>query len=291
MRIAVVCIHYPVASGRYIAEAFRRLGHDVRTLGRSTGSEVWGVQVNPAHAWTPNGTFTESWPDWTPDLIVLAESAFKYHHPVYKDVPHVVWGVDNHVRDYTSEGIAHYFLAHKAVSVQQYNEAVTWLPCAYDPTLHTPSPIPYSRREYDVALVGVMYPQRAALVEELKAAGFRVFAATGLLYRDYVAAYHNSRVSLCVSACGDVAQRVFESAAMDCLVVSDDCADYAALRPDGIARCETAHLAEIISDVLADSEGAKWMLSLSAAWVKPHTWDSRAQVVIDWYKERYEAVS
>src|SRR5690606_39099761 len=117
-----------------------------------------------AHAWTPNGTFTESWPDWTPDLIVLAESAFKYHHPVYKDVPHVVWGVDNHVRDYTSEGIAHYFLAHKAVSVQQYNEAVTWLPCAYDLTLHTPSPIPYSRREYDVALVGVMYPQRAALV-------------------------------------------------------------------------------------------------------------------------------
>ena len=31
MNILITCIHYPIASGRYMARAFRRLGHDVRT--------------------------------------------------------------------------------------------------------------------------------------------------------------------------------------------------------------------------------------------------------------------
>ncbi len=95
MQILIVAIHYPVASARYAKDAFKRLGHDVRSLGDSTGNKIWGIEVDARHAWPSDGGYTAHWDDWTPDLIVLMDSAFAYHHPVSADVPHVVWGVDS----------------------------------------------------------------------------------------------------------------------------------------------------------------------------------------------------
>jgi len=43
MRVLVVCIHYPVASGRYMVDALKRMGHDVRSIGPSTGAQIWGM--------------------------------------------------------------------------------------------------------------------------------------------------------------------------------------------------------------------------------------------------------
>ena len=70
MKILIACIHYPSASGRFIARAFRRLGHDVRTTGPSTGAGIWGIEVDPRWIWTPDFD-----PDgaWKPELIITAE--------------------------------------------------------------------------------------------------------------------------------------------------------------------------------------------------------------------------
>src|SRR5688572_6760103 len=165
MRILVACIHYPVASGRYIARAFKRLGHDVRTVGPATGNQIWGMTVDERHVWTPDvtketvfdgvGGYLDYWVwdrlgDWKPDLVITADSAFSIRSTTLLGelpMPHVIWGVDNHVRDYDF-GLVHfdhYFLAHHdgpALPVDDSRADMTWLPCAYDPEYFTPSPIP-----------------------------------------------------------------------------------------------------------------------------------------------------
>jgi len=286
MRILLACIHYPVASGRYMQDAFRRLGCDVRTVGYSTGNVVWGMAVDDRYIWRPDGDLTAYWPDWTPDLVVIADSAWAYHSPMYPQVPHVVWGVDNHVRDYRQAGVTRYFLAHRAVSVMDMSAGDTeWLPCAYDPQWHTPSPIPYAERPYDVAMIGVMYQRRADLLTALAKAGLKVAGGTGLPYDQYRALYWNARVSLCVSSAGDVAQRVFETAAMGCAVLTDPLPDLAALDARGIETFENTEEAIVKARRLVD-EGEE-QVAESLVWAAPHTWDARARRIIDLWREQY----
>lgn len=288
MKLLTVFIHYPVCSGRYFTDALRRLGHDVRHIGDSTGTYIpWppdGGHLPAKYAYPSDGGYTAHWDDWTPDLIILADSAFAYHHPVYQDVPHVVWGVDNHVRDYRQNGIAHYFLAHKNVSIQPLDSDVTWLPCAYDPAVFTPSPIPFADRQYDVCMLGVLYPQRVEILSALANAGLSVFAGTGEVYTEYAAAYHNARISLCVSARGDVAQRIFETAAMGCAILSDPLPDLIELNAPGIV------LYNGVEDVVTQAKAllhAPELADTTQAWAIPQTWDARAQVIFDWYERTY----
>lgn len=326
LKIIVAYIHYPVCSGRYITEALRNLDHDVRTLGDSTGNQIWGTVVDPKYAWQSDGDLTKSWDDWQPDLIIIAESAWQYHHPVYQDVPHVVWGVDNHVRDYRQRGIARYFLAHRSVSMHtaQFNDIegvtdtsnlgddATWLPCATS-SAFKPSPIPFYERYFDVCLVGVLYDNRIELLNALHKAGLKVFATTGLLYDEYQAAYHNSRISLCVSACGDLAQRVFETSAMGCAILTDpvgDLVNYSkelglqgfAVYEDvdsAVAQAKELLSVEVISppkkapkDTIAVAQGGYGLGEFAAqqmceAVLGKHNWEARANVIVQWYLANY----
>ena len=285
MRVLIAAIHYPVASGRYAAEAFRRLGADVRTIGSSTGNKIWGMEVAPHYAWRSDGELTKHWEDWTPDIVVVMESAYAYHHPYYAAIPHVIWGVDNHVRNYEQPGIARYFLGHNAVSIQPFTEDVEWLPCAYDPTVFTPSPIAWDDREYDVALVGVNYQQRAQVMTAMDKAGLKVLYGTGFIYDQYRDIYHNAKVALSVSAAHDVAQRIFETAAMGCAVLTDELPDLAALNPQGITTFNSVEDAVSKAQKLVKN-GAK-QAAAGQAWALPHTWDARAARIMDWWQDTY----
>lgn len=311
MNILLVYNHFCVSSGRYMTDAFKRVGHNVRHIGPAHGRDIWGMQVDAKYVHEPDTINPES--GYWPDLIVVMDSdphildMYNRRDEFSHNPPLVVYGVDNHVRDYRRPWFDHYFLAHRGVSVMDWwaggfdfcdtlvgipKTDMTWLPCAYDPTIFTPSPIPYAEREWDVCMIGVMYPQRWALVNALKAAGLKVYAGTGLLFEDYAAAYHNARISLCVSAAGDVAQRVFETAAMGCLVVSDECADFERLRVDGIVAAPQGTLAEQVihlakSPDANDPDGyIQRAIQRSMTWVRPNSWDARAQVMIDWLEKR-----
>jgi hypothetical protein len=309
MRILIAAIHYPVASGRYIARAFKRLGHDVRTVGPYTGNRIWGLTVDERHVWEPDLplrsealdtgvivdghiSYIDALEGWRPDLIVSADSAWELvGHRDEFSCPKVLWGVDNHVRDYHHGGLSWWdrmFLAHHdgpALPVDDSRSDMTWLPCAYDPEYFTPSPIPMAEREYDVCMIGVMYPRRVEILEAMAATGLKVFAATGLLYEDYRDAYHNSRISLCVSAAGDVAQRVFETAAMGCVVLTDRCADFKRLPPDSAQVFGGPSGAVYVAETLLGLPNSTGILSKLASdtieWAAPHTWDARAQAVLD----------
>lgn len=290
VNVLIIANHFAVASGRYAQRAFERLGHDVRTVGPAHGRNIWGLQVKPEHVWEPMPPEA----GWTPDMVVVMDSDPAILNTVQGfSCPVYVWGVDNHVRDYRRAWFDnwvwfdHYFLAHRNVSVMDWRDDMTHLPCGYDPVLHTPSEIPYNEREFDVCMIGVMYPQRWELVQALKAAGLKVLAGTGLVYEDYVAAYHNSRIALNLSAAGDVAQRVFETAAMGNVVMSDACADYTLLKPDSFWLIDdTRKIVDETRAILSEPDEAQRMIERSQAWVQAHTWDARAQAVVDWHKER-----
>jgi hypothetical protein len=284
MKIGIACIHWPVASGRYAADAFKRLGCDVRTFGYSSGTVIWGTTVDDRYVWKPNGDLTTSWDDWKPDIMILMDSAWAYHHPVYADTPHIVWGVDNHVKDYRQPGVVRYFLGHRAVSLMPMDAPDTeWLPCGYDPQWFSPSPIPWAERKWDVAMIGVMYPRRMELVQALGDAGLNVVAGTGPIYEQYRDIYWDTRISLCVSAAGDVAQRVFETAAMGCYILSDPLPD--------LIELELGVSVEIFTTPEEAVKKAKGILkSVKNHEVfnfSEHSWDARARRIMDWHAAEY----
>jgi hypothetical protein len=290
MKILVACICYPVASGRYLYDAFKRLGHDVRVIGDSTGNQIWGMSVDPKYTWASDGGLTAHWDDWRPDVIVIAESAWAYHSPYYHDVPHVIYAADNHVRIYRQYGVYRYFVCHNAPSLMDMSAPdVEWMPGAYDPVWFTPSPIPWAERPYDVCMIGVLYPQRVELLNALAAAGLKVFAGTGLLFDQYRDAYHNSRISLCASANHDLAFRIFETAAMGCAVLSDPLPDLEALDAKNVwTYGDVDSAVEIAKGILKHAPKDTYdAVGQSLAWAAPHTWDARAQRIVDWWQETY----
>lgn len=283
MRILVIANHYTVCSGRYISDAFARLGHEVRHVGQPMGRRIWGLDVPERYVWMPDEYPGDEWAD----LIVIADSDSvildgSRQFAQRERGSMVVYGVDNHVRHYRRPWIDHYFLAHHDGPVQAVRQAdETWLPCAYDPAKHTPSPLPYAERVYDVAMIGVMYPERVKLIHELRAAGFKVLAGTGLVHEDYCDAYQNARISLCMSIAGDVAQRVFETAAMGCVVMSDLARDLNRLKPDGFWIYDPRDVVAGVRAILSDPANAQVNIALSMDWVRAHTWDARCQQIIN----------
>jgi hypothetical protein len=309
MNILIVANHWAVCSARYAADAFTRLGHTVKHVGRPMGRDIWGMQVPEEYVWTPDDSFTKE----RVDLVIFMDSdsaildlGEKYRQNLPPRVPVVVWGVDNHVRDYRRPYFDHYFLAHKSVSVMEWREweeswvdgsdwsgyiephDMTHLPCAYDPIAFSPSPIAWEQREYDVCMVGVMYPKRWELVNAMRAAGLKVFAGTGLVYDAYRDAHHNSRVALVSSFNGDLPIRLFEGAGMGCAVLTDPIEDLKALDPKGLNVYSSPEIAVSIAKMLVRDGGSSGQSQAhySQAWAVPHTWDARAQVIIDWLEAR-----
>lgn len=324
MRILIAANHYPVASGRYMLDAFRRLGHEVKTAGDAHGTLVWGMTVDPKYVWTPDSAIMEVDSEW-PDLVVVMDT----DHNVWNQVevwkgfnahamkaPVVIYTVDNHVRDVENALFDHYFLAHyhgPCYPVDPTRKDHTWLPCATDSKLFTPSPIAWADREYDVCMIGVIYPRRAEVVSALRDAGFKVRAETGLLYDEYRNAYHNARISLCVSAAGDVAQRIFETGGMGCAILTDPLLDFAdemtnkALHLYGRATYTNPKEAVNLTRELVGYEPQVFqMLNIGVPIESgalgeqtaremqkncfPHTWEARAQVVVNWFETKYGKV-
>jgi hypothetical protein len=299
VKILILAVHYEVTGARYIADAFKRLGHDVKHYGiYAQLKDAWGVAVDPKYKWHP-ASFMELDQWCKPDLVIIAdtEDRSRVPHAFIKDVPVVVWSQDNHVRNMRHIAAAHYFLAHAHGPAQPVTYPdETWLPCGFDPTVFTPSQIPWEERIWDVAMLGVMYPRRQELANRLLKAGFKVYAETGLVYEDYAAVYQNARISLCVSAAGDIAQRFFETAAMGCTVLTDlllDLTDSETNRKLGLSGFavyqDDDDCVTMVQDLLGPNRelamyGARQLQKIVC---EQHTWDARAQVVVDWYQTNY----
>lgn len=286
MRILIIAIHYPVCSARYAADALRRLGHDVRTDGPTTGDAIWGIQVDARHAWVAAPPEA----GWSPELVILMDSGLAVNRRWSCLV--VVYGVDNHVRDYAQfDGVAdHFFLAH-GDGYRMGEANVSWLPCGYDPVWFRPGP-PWLDRDWDAALIGVLYGARTDLLRTIctRLPQITLRASMGLLYGDYAAIYQQARLSLVCSAAGDVAQRVWETAAMGCLLLMDACPDASALGlVDGV-NCLVYHSLDEAADrvqwALDHPDEAAEIAWAGQAWAAPGTWDARLSEIVRWAEGR-----
>ena len=284
MKILIVCVHFPVAAGRHLARAFRRLGHDVRTLGPSSGFHIWGMVVKPEWAWEadfqvgPDGGWMLP-ADWTPELVITADSGFAIK--AEWDCPHVCIGYDNHVRDYRFDGVNYdaFFGAH-TWGMRMDEPESHWLPPAYEPEDHYDTG---GERDLDVALIGVMYEERQVLVRALADAGLNVLAGTGALYDDYRALYNRAKISLVVPILQDVPHRLLETLAMGCCVLAKPMADAEKM---GLRKYRDyvpfRDADDLVRKAIALVQGDKWReyAILGQAAAKPHTWGNRAQQII-----------
>lgn len=109
-----------------------------------------------------------------------------------------------------------------------------YLPYNYDPTVHYPIKTLYPHeKEYDVCLVGLLYPQRASLINKLRADGLKVFYDIGLIMDEYREVYNKSKIALSWSTLNDTPARVFEGMAMKLPVVANRTPDAIHLFEDG----------------------------------------------------------
>jgi hypothetical protein len=136
-------------------------------------------------------------------------------------------------------------------------------------------------------MVGVVYEERAKIINGMAEKGLRVLAGTGPIMEAYTEHYNQALISICNSIKGDMAQRIFETAAMGNLILSDRVPDMAKLgMVDGVhyVGYDTTDDAvnkalEIVNDW--EPMRVKAMIDASLSWVKPHTWDARCSVILE----------
>ena len=281
MKILITCDHFAVASGRYAYDALKRMGHDVKSQGLSHGNLIWGKEIDPQYAWVPD--VPEA--DWKPDLVIHMDPNRK---PIrVGNALHVVYGVDNHVRDYWPDfGWDHLFLVHKFGN-RIGEENVTWLPCGYDPVYFDGGP-KLESRTLDAAMIAYMYDNRASSIYALRhhLPQLTIAYDTGPVYDEFAAIYRNAKISLVRSFGKDVAIRVWETAAMGCLLIMDWCHDAEELGLEHGKNClvyqTDEELVQRVKWVMMNPDDAQKIANAGKRWARPHTWDARLQVIVDW---------
>jgi hypothetical protein len=287
-RVLIMADHFAVASGRYLADAFKRIGHEVRTLGREHGTAIWNIEVPARHVWQPDYRGIEDFmtADWRPDLILAAWPGYDLR---YGGTPVAVINVDNHVQ--AREPSDHFFLAHHdgaALPVDDSREDMTWLPCAAESAFQRLT-LP-SERKIHAAMLGNIYKNRAQLLATITPE-FHVATGLGPLFDEYEAIYNRAVVSICLSHSGDAGCRIFETARMGCVMLCDPVPDFERLGflpgVHYLPFTTPAEAVEQLRDLFSGPQSRIDELADNAyRWSLPHTWENRAQTVIDVLQKR-----
>lgn len=307
MRILTVYIHYAVSSGTFLTRALRRLGHDVRSLGPSTGQHIWGIEIpaeyvqraDISNAWSTGQLFPTvldldclDMGGWQPELIITSDSAYTITGRAA--CPHVLLAMDNHCRNYRNleaEGAIFdaMFMAHSwGARIGEPN--VYWLPPGYDPETHTDL---HQEREMDVVLVGYPYQERMEMRTAFVASGLRCLFAVGLVWDHYNTAYNKSKVAVVKSVKGDLPQRFLENMAQGCCVLSDRIEDADKLGfVAGVDYWPYTTTAEAVREAnyLRDSGMWREIAANGKKKVLGHEWDTRAAQILETvFKEQVTA--
>ena len=145
----VSAIHYPISCARAWQWALRELGHEVTTVGPAFG---------PSMPWPLTGRYDYRPYEWKPDInassmdgrnlyfdlratekpdLILQLDHILLPPAEWKDVPNVLWAIDNHVGDYSevAQAFSHIYIAHSWGNMKDLL-GVKWLPAGYDDHTH-----------------------------------------------------------------------------------------------------------------------------------------------------------
>lgn len=230
LKVVISGIHFPLSMMSYFIRAFQRRDDiDLWTCGPFTNNWTpwnYGMYLSPKHIYTPNlplpmnliGQKTSSlsvekalpWKDEIPDLWLQVDADWRFSNkPKAKVVAHVQ--TDPHVLK------PQYDEARKNMDVvfcmqQCYiKEGEKYLPYAYDPIIFYPQE---KEKIYDACMIGLMYPQRAQLVELIRRMGFKVYTDIGKIFDENRELYNSSRIALSWSSLQDTPARVWEAFGM-----------------------------------------------------------------------------
>lgn len=220
---------YPFTIGHYFLKALEhRDDLEIKTVGAYTGAWIpWagGMHLLPKYSKRPDIMFDKShlnkeisWSavkpqldGWTPDIVFNTDAMC--HWDKKPDVGVVVTvGTDPHVLGDWYQKPRQY--SDFFFCMQKYYEKSgdIYLPYAYSTYDHFPAEKPGNA--YDVACIGMLYPNRIQLRDALNAAGYNTMFANGAVFDEARALYHQSRIGISWSSLQDLIARVFEIMAM-----------------------------------------------------------------------------
>jgi hypothetical protein len=152
--------------------------------------------------------------DWKPDMVLTVDAGLRWAVKPKVDCPVVHVATDPHALNYDKpRGYSDiFFNMQKSYSVG----GDIYLPYAYDDTWCYPE---QQEKIYDVALIGMPYPQRVSLVNRLRGMGLKVAFENGSVFDEYRAINNMSRIGLNWSSLDDLNCRVFEIMGMDIVPV------------------------------------------------------------------------
>lgn len=231
MRIVLASAWFPVGVGAYLLRAARRIqktNPDLEwvTVGPTSGPQCWAPEFQyPKHAITPDvpafpnplmrAAFSEQCDLWIDiDGAYFTDAKLACPHAIVATDPHIAEQGGTWTYELQREIADFFFCMQKPYCLPSTNagrRADIHLPYAYDPEVF--HPYPDQKMDADVTVLGVPYPKRTLVVEELRRRGFKVLAGMGSVYEEYARDLCRAPVAFIWSLKDDVPCRVFEAAA------------------------------------------------------------------------------
>lgn len=295
--------HYPLSVAKFFKSAFKRVGHEVFSVG-------------PYHEripWAPQNTYAE-YQD-VPDLLmpsgVVGNFEYVLNHPLVEDfAPEVCYqfdaayslryrnwetppmktvhiATDPHCIDYVNQfKQAHYpviMQKHYGLKYIEEDFSPQWLPYAFDPLIHYWNP--KARKEWDVTLIsGLMYENRKRALAAFTNAGLKVKHVVGALYTEGTELYNKGRIAFNWSSERDLPMRFWEGLAYRNVVLTNRVPDLAEFPEfiEGVHYLAFSTVEEAVEKalwVVKHEEEAEKMATLGYArvWIGRHTYNQRVQ--------------
>lgn len=291
---------FPVAMGRYFHWAFERLGHEVFLVGEQDprGPDIvpWGdgysfsKYKNVPNLLIPYANMIQVQTvldqiDFKPDILIQAGDISWLQGA--SPIPNIIIGTDPHVINYRPRlEYADKFYCMQDIYMQPYklefpDKKMEWLPYAYDPTIHKKLDL---EQKYDVVFIGLQYELRMKVLNALKEK-YKVFNELGIIYHESNEIYNQGLIAFNWSSQLDVPARIFEGMACGRLMVTNRLPDLAKLGfEEGLHYVGFDTAEEAIREIeyyIANPDKACEIAQRGHEAVKEHTWDARAQKIIE----------
>lgn len=299
MNILMLYGFAPHTTANYLARAFARQGHDVRSAGIVDDLSRYPDPYRLwCHDWTLEPGQRLDLGGWRPELTVWVESGDMGANGLIEarelGAPVAGWFIDTHNpgKDPWHQHIAplldRVFCAMRP-AVDQYPGA-QWLPLACDPEVHTPRAgiekafdLGYVGNRYD----GGLYARRMQALRDLSRR-YRVQFASGVYFEDMANVYGAAHLGWNMSLTGgDLVMRVFEVLCAGIPLVTDAAPESglpALFDPDTeiVTYRDDEEMIAVIDSLLED-DGLRQQIGASgrAAVLAGHTYDHRARAIVE----------
>jgi hypothetical protein len=286
-------IHYPLAIMRYFEHALRRRDDiNLITVGPYTGNMIpWNNWMAlpqkyaiPPTITLPTGTpsvlisFIESQLTDKPDLWLQIDAGFHLEGKPQNGKNCIV-ATDPHVLNYDKQRT----FADTFYCMQDCYKKPgdVYLPYAYDPIYHAPED---QEHLFDVALLGLHYPQRNALVDQLRQSGVKVYYDLGPVFDEARAIINQAPIGINWSSKNDLTARVFELLGMRRLAMVNEVPDLPRFFRDGVDLVTFTGLEEATEKILhylANEDQLEAIAAQGHETVQGHTWDARINTILE----------